>query len=121
MNSCFYRQLKHIISTIFLIGNYSRLAIEIQFARSVGYYMLQIYIPSIMIVVMSWVSFWIDRSATTARVILAVASILTLTFLTYSTNAALPKVSYIKSIDFYLGVCLFFVFVSLLGKCLYVS
>ncbi len=114
MRKCFKSSEK--VNNFFSIGNYSRLACEIQFSRSIGYYMPQIYIPSIIIVVISWVSFWIDRSATTARVILAVASILSLTFLAYSTNAALPKVSYFKSIDIYLGVCLLFAFVSLLGN-----
>lgn len=33
-----------------------------------------------------------------------------------STNAALPKISYVKSIDVYLGTCFVMVFASLLGK-----
>ena len=39
-------------------GNYSRLACEFQFVRSMGYYLIQIYIPASLIVVISWVSFW---------------------------------------------------------------
>jgi len=97
-------------------GNYSRLACEIQFTRSIGYYLIQIYIPSSMIVIISWVSFWINRGATPARVGLGVTTVLTMTTLMTSTNAALPKVSYIKSIDVYLGACFFLVFTSLLGK-----
>ncbi|KAJ8979250.1 hypothetical protein NQ317_014614 [Molorchus minor] len=34
-------------------GNYSRLACEIQFVRSMGYYLIQIYIPSGLIVIIS--------------------------------------------------------------------
>ena len=44
-------------------GNYSRLACEIQFVRSMGYYLIQIYIPSSLIVIISWVSFWLNRWA----------------------------------------------------------
>ena len=40
------------------LGNYSRLACEFQFVRSMGYYLIQIYIPASLIVVISWVSFW---------------------------------------------------------------
>nr|XP_039149491.1 gamma-aminobutyric acid receptor subunit beta isoform X13 [Drosophila simulans] len=97
-------------------GNYSRLACEIQFVRSMGYYLIQIYIPSGLIVIISWVSFWLNRNATPARVALGVTTVLTMTTLMSSTNAALPKISYVKSIDVYLGTCFVMVFASLLGK-----
>ena len=96
-------------------GNYSRLSCEIQFVRSMGYYLIQIYIPSSLIVIISWVSFWLNRGATPARVGLGVTTVLTMTTLMASTNAALPKISYVKSIDVYLGACFFMVFASLLG------
>ncbi|XP_065211347.1 gamma-aminobutyric acid receptor subunit beta-like isoform X2 [Planococcus citri] len=95
-------------------GNYSRLLCEIQFVRSMGYYLIQIYIPSGLIVIISWVSFWLNRNATPARVPLGVITVLTMTTLMSSTNAALPKISYIKSIDVYLGTCFVMVFASLL-------
>ena len=76
----------------------------------------QIYIPSSLIVVISWVSFWFNRGASVARVNLGVTTVLTMTTLIASTNAALPKVSYVKSIDVYLGACFFLVFTSLLGN-----
>merc|ERR1719266_2558117 len=95
-------------------GNYSRLLAEIQFTRSLGYYMIQVYIPSSLIVVMSWVSFWLNRGAAPARVGLGVTTVLTMTTLINSVNAALPKVSYMKSIDIYLFVCFFMVFGALI-------
>ena len=91
---------------------------------------MQVYIPSSLIVVMSWVSFWLNRGAAPARVSLGVTTVLTMTtlrcytasyscYLTNSTysnsvNAALPKVSYMKSIDIYLFVCFFMVFGALI-------
>ena len=66
--------------------------------------------------VISWVSFWLNRGATPARVGLGVTTVLTMTTLMASTNAALPKISYVKSIDVYLGFCFFMVFASLLGN-----
>lgn len=92
------------------------MACEIQFVRSMGYYLIQIYIPSGLIVIISWVSFWLNRNATPARVALGVTTVLTMTTLMSSTNAALPKISYVKSIDVYLGTCFVMVFASLLGK-----
>ena len=42
-------------------GNYSRLVCELEFVRSMGYYLIQIYIPASLIVIISWVSFWLHR------------------------------------------------------------
>ncbi|UXI18812.1 hypothetical protein NH340_JMT04755 [Sarcoptes scabiei] len=95
-------------------GNYSRLVCELEFVRSMGYYLIQIYIPASLIVIISWVSFWLHRNASPARVQLGVTTVLTMTTLMSSTNAALPKISYIKSIDVYLGTCFVMVFASLL-------
>jgi len=95
-------------------GNYSRLLADVQFIRSMGYYMIQVYIPSSLIVIMSWVSFWLNRGAAPARVGLGVTTVLTMTTLINSVNAALPKISYMKSIDIYLFVCFFMVFGALI-------
>ncbi|KAL3185511.1 hypothetical protein MRX96_029078 [Rhipicephalus microplus] len=96
------------------LGNYSRLVCEIRFVRSMGYYLIQMYIPAGLIVVTSWVSFWLHRNASPARVALGVTTVLTMTTLMSSTNAALPKISYVKSIDVYLGTCFVMVFAALL-------
>ncbi|VBB34762.1 unnamed protein product, partial [Acanthocheilonema viteae] len=81
---------------------------------SSGFYVIQVYLPCILIVVISWVSFWLNRDATPARVALSVLTILTMTTLTATANASMPKVSYVKSIDIFLGVSFVMVFSSLL-------
>ena len=42
-----------------------------------GYYIIQVYVPSSLIVVMSWVSFYLDRNSAPARVGLGVTTVLT--------------------------------------------
>uniref|UniRef100_A0A915L0B7 Neurotransmitter-gated ion-channel ligand-binding domain-containing protein n=1 Tax=Romanomermis culicivorax TaxID=13658 RepID=A0A915L0B7_ROMCU len=49
-------------------GNYSRLTMSFLFERNIGFYLIQIYLPSSLIVIISWVSFWLNREATQARV-----------------------------------------------------
>jgi len=71
-----YRQKDYEINLS--TGNYSRLACEIQFVRSMGYYLIQIYIPSSLIVVISWVSFWLNRNAAPARVYLGITTVMQL-------------------------------------------
>jgi gamma-aminobutyric acid receptor subunit beta len=97
-----------------LAGNYSRLACEFYLTRRLGYYVIHIYVPSCLIVVLSWISFWLHRDASPARVALGITTVLTMTTVLSSSNASLPKISYLKSIDIYLVTCFVMVFASLL-------
>ena len=53
-------------------------------------------------------------STSDLQVGLGVTTVLTMTTLINSVNAALPKISYMKSIDIYLFVCFFMVFGALI-------
>ena len=76
--------------------------------------MLQVIIPSILLVVLSWVSFWVDPKAVPARVSLGVTCVLTMTTQSSGIRQTLPPVSYVKAIDVWMMVCLLFVFAALL-------
>ncbi|XP_048772300.2 glycine receptor subunit alpha-2-like isoform X1 [Ostrea edulis] len=96
------------------VGDFACLLLELRFERNTGYYISQIFIPSILIVVLSWVSFWVDIDAIPARVSLGVLTVLTMTTQSSGARSALPRVSYIKAIDVWMAVCLTFVFMALL-------
>ncbi|XP_071044107.1 glutamate-gated chloride channel-like isoform X2 [Parasteatoda tepidariorum] len=95
-------------------GEYSCLKVDLLFKREFSYYLIQIYIPCCMLVIVSWVSFWLDQNAVPARVSLGVTTLLTMATQTSGINASLPPVSYTKAIDVWTGVCLTFVFGALL-------
>jgi len=44
------------------------LQVNFNLVRHKGYFLIQVYVPCILIVVLSWVSFWINREATSDRV-----------------------------------------------------
>ncbi|XP_042278825.1 glycine receptor subunit alpha-3 isoform X3 [Thunnus maccoyii] len=90
--------------------------IEVRFhlERQMGYYLIQMYIPSLLIVILSWVSFWINMDAAPARVALGITTVLTMTTQSSGSRTSLPKVSYVKAIDIWMAVCLLFVFSALL-------
>lgn len=48
---------------IFGAGAYSCLRVELTFARQLSFFIFTIYIPCFMIVIVSWMSFWIDYKA----------------------------------------------------------
>uniref|UniRef100_A0A8C7KBU8 Glycine receptor subunit beta n=1 Tax=Oncorhynchus kisutch TaxID=8019 RepID=A0A8C7KBU8_ONCKI len=81
--------------------------------RQVGFYMMGVYAPTLLIVVLSWLSFWINPDASAARVPLGILSVLSLSSESMSLASALPKVSYVKAIDIWLIACLLFGFASL--------
>ncbi|RXG68468.1 Gamma-aminobutyric acid receptor subunit alpha-6 [Armadillidium vulgare] len=51
---------------------YSLLQVNFILQRHTGYFLIQVYVPCILIVVLSWVSFWINREATSDRIGLGV-------------------------------------------------
>ena len=53
-------------------GTYQRLSLSFRLQRNIGYFVFQTYLPSILIVMLSWVSFWINHEATSARVALGI-------------------------------------------------
>lgn len=95
-------------------GSYSCLKVDLLFKREFSYYLIQIYIPCCMLVIVSWVSFWLDPNAIPARVSLGVTTLLTMATSISGINSSLPPVSYTKAIDVWTGVCLTFVFGALL-------
>ncbi|CAL1532978.1 unnamed protein product [Lymnaea stagnalis] len=95
-------------------GSFSCVQANFILARDVGYYIIQVYVPSVLIVILSWVSFWLDVEAIPARITLGVLTVLTMTTQSSGARASLPRVSYIKAIDVWMAACLFFVFASLL-------
>lgn len=95
-------------------GNFSMLIAEFQFRRNIGYYVIQMYIPTLLIVMLSWVSFWLNANSVPGRVTLGVMSVLTICTQSSSVNASLPRVSYTKAIDIWMATCLVFVFAALI-------
>ena len=49
-------------------GWYNRLYINFTLRRHIFFFLLQTYFPATLMVMLSWVSFWIDRRAVPARV-----------------------------------------------------
>ncbi|CAN7999052.1 unnamed protein product, partial [Ixodes hexagonus] len=103
-----------LCSETFHIGNYSCLKAEFFLQRSVGYHLVQSYLPTILIVVISWVSFWLDVEAIPARITLGVTTLLTISSKGAGIQGNLPPVSYVKAIDVWMGACTMFVFAALL-------
>ncbi|XP_042792400.1 gamma-aminobutyric acid receptor subunit beta-1 isoform X2 [Prionailurus viverrinus] len=98
----------------FTTGAYPRLSLSFRLKRNIGYFILQTYMPSTLITILSWVSFWINYDASAARVALGITTVLTMTTISTHLRETLPKIPYVKAIDIYLMGCFVFVFLALL-------
>lgn len=52
----------------FIVGYYTCVEVIFTLRRQVGFYMMGVYAPTLLIVVLSWLSFWINPDASAARV-----------------------------------------------------
>lgn len=72
------------------------------------------YVPCILIVILSWVSFWIHREATSDRVGLCITTVLTLSTISLDSRTDLPKVRYATALDWFLLMSFFYCIATLL-------
>uniref|UniRef100_A0A3Q1F1F2 Gamma-aminobutyric acid type A receptor subunit alpha6a n=1 Tax=Acanthochromis polyacanthus TaxID=80966 RepID=A0A3Q1F1F2_9TELE len=90
-------------------GHYSVQVVHFHLQRKLGYYLIQTYIPLIMVVVLSQVSFWINKESVPARTVAGITTVLTMTTLSISARQSLPKVAYATAMDWFIAVCFAFV------------
>ena len=70
---------------------------EFGLKRNVLFFIMQTYVPSILLVMLSWVSFWINVNAVPARVALGITTVLSMTTLMIGVYNSGPKsTSYVK-------------------------
>ncbi|KAL6422586.1 hypothetical protein ACFW04_010671 [Cataglyphis niger] len=94
-------------------GNFSAISITFKLAREMGFFMMDYYVPSILIVVISWVSFWLHQDASAPRIVLGTNTILTFMTLASKVGNSLPKVSYIKASEIWFLGCTIFLFAAM--------
>lgn len=78
-----------------LSGSYPRLSLSFKLKRNIGYFILQTYMPSTLITILSWVSFWINYDASAARVALGVC-LCEDTFVALSLHLTFSNTSYLN-------------------------
>uniref|UniRef100_H3CDH5 Gamma-aminobutyric acid type A receptor subunit alpha4 n=1 Tax=Tetraodon nigroviridis TaxID=99883 RepID=H3CDH5_TETNG len=97
-----------------ITGEYVVMTVYFHLKRKIGYFLIQTYIPCIMTVILSQVSFWINKESVPARTVFGITTVLTMTTLSISARHSLPKVSYATAMDWFIAVCFAFVFSALI-------
>ncbi|OAF67183.1 GABA(C) receptor [Intoshia linei] len=100
-------------TTAYETGSYSCIGATLNFKRQFYYYLIQVYVPSILVVILSWISFWLDPQAVPGRISLGLLTSLAITTqMAGASSSVMPKVSYVKAIDVWLTSCMFFLFAA---------
>ncbi|KAH8312994.1 hypothetical protein KR067_007154 [Drosophila pandora] len=96
-------------------GNYSCLQVELTFTRDRAYYFTTVFIPGIILVTSSFITFWLEWNAVPARVMIEGVTTM-LNFFTTSNGfrSTLPVVSNLTAMNVWDGVCMCFIYASLL-------
>ncbi|XP_037787749.1 gamma-aminobutyric acid receptor alpha-like [Penaeus monodon] len=95
-------------------GEFSTLLASFYLQRHMGNFLIQVYGPCMLLVVLSWVSFWLNREATSDRISLGITTVLTMTFLGLEARTDLPKVSYITALDLFVWISYGFIFATII-------
>ncbi|KAI1278452.1 Glycine receptor subunit alpha-3 [Halotydeus destructor] len=100
-------------SRSYAIGTYSCLRGTLFLERRVGHFIVKRYIPSFLIVIMSFVGFWIPTNAYPARVALVITSLLALITQQLQSSAEISA-AYVVAINLWMIICISFVFLALI-------
>ncbi|XP_048522399.1 gamma-aminobutyric acid receptor alpha-like [Dendroctonus ponderosae] len=102
------------------LDEYSMLLVSFHLQRHMGNFLIQVYGPCVLLVVLSWVSFWLNREATADRVSLGITTVLTMTFLGLEARKDLPKVSYPTALDYFVFLSFSFIFATIIQVNVYI-
>jgi len=92
---------------------FSLLTVEIDLSRNATYYIGKVLVPLTLIVMMSWVVFWIDPEKFGPQIGLSVTAMLTLIAFQFTLTTELPKLSYFTTLDMLILGSTILVFLSL--------
>lgn len=95
-------------------GSFASLTAIFSFRRRTESFISSIFVPAIVLVVLSWCCFFISPTAVPARVALSITTILTSILLKGNVNRDMPKVSYMKAVDYFLLTSFGFIFAALM-------
>lgn len=95
-------------------GNYSSISFTAYLNRKSLFYTMDYFLPSIMLVCMSWVSFWLQADQTPARTTLGTSTMLSLFTLTSYYEKQFGRKSHVQFFEIWFFSCTFFIFGSLM-------
>jgi Neurotransmitter-gated ion-channel transmembrane region len=92
----------------------SQVRFTIAISRRYNFSIWKVFLPLLIMVILSWTVFWLDTSELSAQATISVTTILTVIAFAFAIQTNLPKVSYLTYIDVFFLICYLFVFLTAL-------
>jgi hypothetical protein len=78
------------------------IAMVMEGARELRYYIVQVILPLMMIVTMAWTVFWVDPAVVPTRVGTVVTTMLTLIAYRFALSSLVPRLPYLTRLDWFM-------------------
>jgi hypothetical protein len=86
---------------------------ELSVKRRYGFYLWKIFLPLLLMVIVSWSVFWFDPPEVSSQVTIAVTTILTIIAFALAISLTLPRVPYLTFAEAFFLTCYIFAFVTM--------
>ncbi|XP_069953925.1 uncharacterized protein, partial [Cherax quadricarinatus] len=94
---------------------FSSVAVQVRFARRYGFYLLTLYIPTVLLIFIAYATFFFNPDDFNSRITVCLTALLEVVTLYARTSNSLPKTSYFKLVDVWLffSIVIMFIIVML--------
>ena len=82
--------------------------------RDTSYFKYKVIFPLVLIVMMSWMVFWIDPSLVATQISVSVTAMLTMIAYRFALAGLIPRLAFLTSLDFFVLVSTLAVFISMI-------
>ena len=81
--------------------------------RDTSFFIFKVILPLILIVVMSWLVFWIDPTLVSSQISVSVTAMLTMIAYRFALAGMMPRLTFLTSLDFFVLASTLVVFLSM--------
>jgi hypothetical protein len=86
----------------------------VEVKRDSSYFIYKVILPLILIVMMSWLVFWIDPSLVSSQISVSVTSMLTMIAYRFAIAGMMPRLGFLTSLDYFVLASTLAVFLSMI-------
>jgi len=95
-------------------GKVKGMVFSLNVKRDTGYFKYKVILPLVLIVMMSWMVFWIDPSLVATQISVSVTSMLTMIAYRFALSGLIPRLAFLTSLDFFVLVSTLAVFIAMI-------